>query len=256
MDDDNKNRNKNTITMAKETLRSEAAKKSVSEVLRDLISALLGDPIAAMDFIHEARALPSTIKDGIFLECFEVFLSNAYDYDANKKQFVDKNLDSFVIELARANSNKEEVYKGDLEKLNEYAKRIIKIIDDCGTRQKAYYISCLARAVRAGQIDRNKFFKFCYCIRSLTEEDIIFLKNDISDKLIETDEEYIDDFRSLGLLKDVDGGFVYSKRAYELNKYAISYDEEIQVPNVIQERAMPQHLEIASEEDIHALFKD
>lgn len=38
--------------------------------------------------------------------------------------------------------------------------------------------------------------------------------------------------------------------------YALSYDDEVQVPDVIQDRAMPQHLEIASEEAIQSVINE
>ena len=55
---------------------------------------------------------------------------------------------------------------------------------------------------------------------------------------ITEDNGLIDDFRAVGLMKEVNEGFSYSKRAFELLKYGLKYEENIQIPNDIQDRMM------------------
>ena len=165
------------------------------------------DPVSGVKLSKELRDFPSTIRDQIFIECFQVFLLNAFDYDIDKQEFVEKNLISFVTMLAEVSPNLESGYEGDKKKLVEYAKRIVKMIDDCGTIQKAYYLACLTRAVKTGSITKNEFFKYFNCVKNLTEEDLQFLKDNLQQGCITDDKEYIDDIRDLGFIKEVDAGF-------------------------------------------------
>lgn len=50
----------------------------------------------------------------------------------------------------------------------------------------------------------------------LTEEEFLLLKENIGDEIVTEDGEYIDDFRGLGLMYEVDGGFAYSQRVFRL----------------------------------------
>lgn len=75
----------------------------------------------------------------------------------------------------------------------------------------------------------------------MTEEDLAFLISDIrrtGKNTIKEDRDNIDDFRAAGLLKEVDGGFTYTIRAFELMKYGLAADDNIQIPKEIQERMM------------------
>jgi len=165
------------IKNTKGILTSKTAGAELSEIGKSAISALLKDPVAALDLIIGLRNLPSAVRDGIFIENLQIFLLNSCEYDPEKEEFVDKTLTSFVQALAEVSPNEEAEYLGDTDRLTEYAKRIVKMIDDCGTIQKSYYLACLARAVRAKLISASEFFKLAHCIKNLTEEDLLFLKN-------------------------------------------------------------------------------
>ncbi|SFL48873.1 hypothetical protein SAMN05216390_13418 [Lachnospiraceae bacterium KH1T2] len=220
-------------------ISSDAARDTSNELIKNAIGALMKDPVAFLELVKQSKLVPSMLRDAIFMECFQVFLLNSYDFDEYKQEFVDDNMTSFAVALAEVSPNEESGYKGDLDKLNEYAKRIIKIIDDCGTIQKSFYIACLARAVRSKKIDANKFFKLSHCIRNLTEEDLLLLNKSVSTDVVDSEEDYIDDFRALGLMRDVAGGFIYTKRAFELKKYALDYECKVDIPDKFQERYKP-----------------
>lgn len=61
----------------------------------------------------------------------------------------------------------------------------------------------------------------------LMEEDLLFLREDIREKKISGGTDYIDDYRGLGLMCEVDGGFCYSRKVFQLLKYALSYERNI-----------------------------
>ena len=52
-------------------------------------------------------------------------------------------------------------------------------------------------------INISQFFKLSQCIVRLTDEDLDFLNENISQNKISEDREYIDDFRNTGLMKDI-----------------------------------------------------
>ena len=226
----------NMFVKMKNTALSETTKTASRELYDNIMGVLSMDPLAVVDLIHTVKELPPTIRDGIFFECFETFILNLNEFDEQKQEFVEDNLKAMAIALAEASPNEEAGCQGNPEKLNEYSKRIVKLIDDCGTTQKAFYLANISRAFAKHEIDKKLFFKLGQCIRMLTEQDLLFLSNHISEDIISEDEDYIDDFRSLGLMYEVDAGFAYSKRAFQLSKYALNYEGNISIPEKFPER--------------------
>lgn len=212
--------------------KNEEIKGYGKTMLEELVSAILGgDAVALGKLIKDVLNGPYFIREQMFWQNFMDYL----DYTcANKEEL--RKLSEKLAEDGKSFEN---------------TKRIIKIIDDAGTRKKCIYISNLTRACCMGLIPLSKFFKLSQCIDRLTDEDLEFLNNNISGNLIDTDEEYIDDFRNCGLLKEVAGGFVYTKRAYELKKYSLNYGYDVKIPE-IPERQMQSNLsfEETTEEDI------
>lgn len=133
---------------------------------------------------------------------------NLNEYDQEKKAFFEDNLKKMAILLAEVSPNDKADYEGDPDKLHEYSKRIVKLIDDCGTIQKAVYLSNISRAFAKHEIDKRLFFKLGQCIRMLTEEDLLFLRENVKEGIISGEGDYVDDFRGLGLMYEVEGGFL------------------------------------------------
>ena len=245
----------NIIKTSKGILMSKATKENTNDLFKDVVGVFMKDPVAAWSTVKDIRSLPSAIRDGIFMECLQVVLLNAYPYDYERREFIGSNLKALAVELAEASPNEEADYKGDDEQLVEYSKRLVKLIDDCGTIQKAFYLSCLTRALINKEIDTGKYFKLSRCVINLTEEDLNFLCKHISPNIVKDDEEYIDEYKALGLLKDVDGGFEYTRKAYELKKYALDYEGNVIIPESFSARALPQVIESISNEEIDAMFE-
>ena len=205
----------------KDILTSKTIKENCTEIVKCAVSSLLScDPIEALEFVKNLRNFPSTARDGIFIENLQVFLFNLYEYDPDKQEFA------------------------------------VKMIDDCETTRKSYYLACLARAVLAKSISSREFFKFAHCIRNLTDEDLQFLKTHVKKGVIFGDDEYIDDFRALGLMKDVDGGFAYTERAFKLVKYSLDYDGNLELPAQYPDRFRPENLDAMSSEEIGKILND
>ena len=214
--------------------------EAVPDLLHSIIDIFVSkDPKAAMDILVQLTKLPHLMRDGILMDCLESFLLHVNEDGLLGEKIKQRPLRSLAIILADASPNKEADYTGKPEVLQEYAKRIIKVIDDCGTRQKAVYIANLTRAVIHNEIDTRRFFQLCRCVTTLTDEDLAYLKKHIDSAVISEDEEYIDDYRALALLKETEGGFSYTPRAFELLKYALAYEEDVQIPDSFPERLTP-----------------
>lgn len=237
-------------------LKSNTAREWGGNLLTDVIGIFTHDPATAWSLARDLKSLPSAIRDGIFYECLETFLMNTYQYNEETGQFEAENLKSLAAALAEASPNYEAGYEGDPERLAEYAKRLIKLIDDCGTKQKAYYLACLTRALLAHQIDTNQFFQLSRCIRNLTEEDLAFLGESIQEGILTGEEDYIDDYRSLSLLRETDGGFAYTKRAFELKKYVLKYESHVEIPQQFPQRTAPYRVEGIPDKQIDELIED
>lgn len=220
----------------KNTVSSETAKVVAKDFYPNILDVFSLDPAAALKLINDVKKLPSTIRDGIFFECLEAYISNVNEYDYKKKEFVENNLEKMANSLAEVSPNDEADYVGDPNRLHEYSKRIMKLIDDCGTIQKAVYLANITRAFAHHEIDKRLFFKLGQCIRMLTEEDLMFLKTNVTEGKVSEVGDYVDDFRGQGLMYEVDGGFAYSKRAFQLLKYALEYEGTVCIPDKFPER--------------------
>lgn len=217
-------------------IHSDEVKEKGKNILENLTVALIsGDIVAIGKLLSDLVGSPFFIREAIFWQNFIEFLDNGF---ADETELM--KLSSMLAEDGNSNEN---------------AKRLIKIIDDVGTKKKAIYISNLTRACCMQLIDLSKFFKLSQCITRLTDEDLKFLCNNISPKTIDTDEEYIDDFRNCGLLKEVEGGFVYTKRAYELKKYSLWYGHDVEIPQ-IPERQMISSIDFEDIDDMYSNDKD
>ena len=222
-------------------LGSETLKDEISSFTENAIGAFMMDPNAVKDLVKEIWSMPSRIRDGIYWENFAAYLLHVYDYDAEKAVLVDNNKKKLAEMLAEDTPNQNSEYPGNPDRLRENIKRLVKLLDDAGTTQKIIYYANLTRAASNDLISRDKFFKLCKCVARLTEEDIWFFINHIQKTgtaTIKDDLEFIDDFRSVGLLKEVDEGFAYTNRAFELLKYGLKYEDDIKIPEGIQERMM------------------
>ena len=70
------------------------------------------------------------------------------------------------------------------------------------------------------------------------------------------DEDYVDDYRALGLLYETDEGFSYSKRAFELKKYALCYETHIEIPDSFPPKYEPFVGQEISEDEINSLIEE
>lgn len=60
----------------------------------------------------------------------------------------------------------------------------------------------------------------------MTEEDLVFIKNHISEDVVNEEAEYYEDFQSQGLMSLRNGGYIYTMRAFLFRNYALAYEEK------------------------------
>ncbi|SFP39538.1 hypothetical protein SAMN04487928_101231 [Butyrivibrio proteoclasticus] len=239
----------------KKIVKSDTIIVEAGTFVENAIGVFTKDPAAILATVQQIRSLPFTIRDGIFWENFYAFLTHVYDFDENTGTLRDHNRKKLAELLAEQTPNEEAEYEGSPDKLRENAKRLIKLIDDASTVQKAVYYANLARAALNMKITRNLFFKLCNCVRYLTEEDLIFLIDDIQKTgtaTIEDDRDTIDDFRAVGILMEVDGGFSYTQRAIDLVKFGLMYEKDVKILGEVQQRQMTGTV---SDVDVAKMFK-
>lgn len=243
----------NILSTMKNTVSSRTVKSTAKDFYHNILDVFSMDPVAVVELIKEVKKLPSTIRDGIFFECFEAYILNLNEYDCKKKMFIEDNLKKMAVSLAEVNPNEEANYEGNFNRLHEYSKRIVKLIDDCGTIQKAVYLANISRAFAKDAIDKREFFKLGQCLRMLTEEDLMFLKKNIKEGTVSGAGDYVDDFRGVGLMYEVDGGFAYSPRAFKLLKYALDYEGDVRIPEKFPERNV---IATMTEDEIDEIWND
>lgn len=240
------------LSTMKNTVSSETSRDTAKDFCHNILDVFSLDPVAALDLVTEVKNLPSTIRDGIFFECFEAYILNLNEYDHKKKAFVEDNLKKMAISLAKVSPNDGADYAGDSNKLHEYSKRLVKLIDDCGTIQKAVYLANISRAFAKHEIDKRLFFKLGQCIKILTEEDLLFLRENVKVGTISGEGDYVDDFRGLGLMYEVEGGFSYSPRAFKLLEHALDYEGKVSIPEKFPVRNVTT-ITPMTEDDISAI---
>ena len=228
-------------------LQTESIKNEVPRIFETAIGVFNMDPIAAIEAVKDLYQMPLRVRDNIFLESLETYLENLNEITLDDSDHMVNNLQKFSEVLAELTPNEEAHYIGDPDRVREYSKRVIKVLDDCASTQKAIYIANLSRALANRLIDKNSFFKLCKCVRTLTDEDLLLLKSSIPNGVIDYEVMVIDDFRSVGLMYEINGGFAYSKRAYDLVEYALDYERGVHTPDSFPSRLVTS---VATKEDV------
>ena len=84
------------LSTIKNTVSSGTARDTVKDYYHNILDIFSLDPVATLDFVKGVKNLPSTIRDGIFFECFEAYILNLNGYDQEKETFVEDNLKNLI----------------------------------------------------------------------------------------------------------------------------------------------------------------
>ena len=186
-------------------------------IINDVIDALFGGPTDKLKLINKKLASEGRISDLLYLNNLEMFLKNANFDKARLRKFSEK---------LEEHGNKK-----------SYAIALLKAIDDVDSEEKARCLANLTQSVVWSEISIEKYLRLVHTLRQLVEEDLEFLSSNISKGKF-LDNEYLDDYIAFGIIREVEGGFVYTKKAWELLKYGICRGHDIKIPEKIESRSI------------------
>ena len=224
--------------MYSDTTLAEEIKTGITSEAQNLFELLVmffsKDPVGAISKIKDILNESKSISDALFWNNFVHFLENgSFDYD----------------KLRKLSSRLEE--NGDNR---GSAVKIVQAINKVDEPIKAKYIAKLTQSLINDNIDRVQYFRLVQVVNRLIGNDLEYIANNVEAvKFNLADEEYVDDFISCGIIMSVDGGFAYTKRAYDLVEYGIRSGHSLRRPTSLPER---QIMDFVDYGDIDELFKE
>lgn len=185
-------------------------------VMEILVSFITKDPAVFIKEIKRIISTPTSIKDALFWNNFLNFLSEG----------------RFSYEMLRKFSEKLEE-EGDSR---SSAIKIVESISKIDEPIKARYIANLTQSLINGQIDRLNYFRLINTINSLIGDDLQYIADNIEHSGTILNDKHIDDFVSAGIMRNVEGGYYYTERAYDLVEFGIRKGHNIKRPSHIPDR--------------------
>ena len=132
----------NLIEEAKSLMENKKVQEASSNFLEDAIESLLGNPVAAVKLMIGIHKAPFFIREQIFWTKFEMFLSGVYISDEDRANF-----SRLLTEDGRKRDN---------------SYRLLACIERAETKNKIQYLINASRALLAGYIDLNDYFRICH----------------------------------------------------------------------------------------------
>lgn len=200
----------NFIDKAISLISQESVKKESINFLEDTLNALLGDPVSAGKIIVSLAHSPSYFREQIFWAKLSAFLNGVY---------LDE--DDCAILRAKLTQSGE---KGD------NPARLLFCIDKVETKQKIHYLINATRCLLTDFIDLSTYFRICNIISQALEEDLVFLKENITKTKLAYNQN-VQGLLNVGLmyqseiLSNDEVKYSFSPFADIINRYAISYSD-------------------------------
>lgn len=190
-----------------------------TNMLEDVINAVLGDPVSIGKIIIAITKSPFFLREQLFWTKMETFLNGVYlsEDDCAK-------LSAALAEDGRKEDN---------------SLRLVESIDKAETQQKIHYLINATRCLLTDFINRTTYFRICHAITHTLEEDLVFL----GEHIYEADLPYstfVQGLLTSGLMYqsviDANGEQKYSftPLAGIVDQYAVSYDNVDRYPNPTQ----------------------
>ena len=224
------------LFMTKDLLQEigcELGDKTRGTLLETLINCFIDNPIDFGKNIAELMKQTKSIPDMILWNNFYLFLKDGnFDYDILRK----------LSERLEESGNQQEV-----------ATCIVYAINRVDDPRKAKYISWLTLSLINQQIEIDNYFRLIKSVENLVYADLIYLAENVENVRVDLECSKIDDFFANGLIYNVDGGYAYADKAYDLIEFGIRRGHRIRRPSQKSER---QILAITTDEDIAALFNE
>lgn len=205
----------------------ELGDKTRGTLLETLINCFINNPIDFGKNIAELMKQTKSIPDMILWNNFYLFLKDGnFDYDILRK----------LSERLEESGNQQEV-----------ATCIVYAINRVDDPRKAKYISWLTLSLINQQIEIDNYFRLIKSVENLVYADLIFLAENVENVRVDLECLKIDDFFANGLIYNVDGGYAYTDKAYDLVEHGIRRGHNIRRPIKKPDR---QILTVATNDDV------
>ena len=207
------------IEQIKGLISQENIKETSTNMLEDIINAVLGDPMSIAKVMITVVKSPFFIHEQLFWTKLEAFLNGVY-----------LNQDDCVKLCTKLTED---------GKKQDNALRLVESIDRAETQQKISYLINATRCLLMDFIDRPTYFRICHMVTHTLEEDLTFLSNHINEKDLPY-STYIQGLLTSGLMYQsvIDGNgeqkYSFTPLAKIVDQYAVSYENVKKYPN-------PQH---------------
>lgn len=221
---------------------SEANQEVGKQMLDTITDALFGEIKPWLTFMKDIKNLPASAKTLLFYDNFQRFLdglNHDSDFQRHFREFL--NCD---------------------EKKVENSKRIIHFIDEMDSYYKIDALLNLTKSASYGFITKREYYKIGKIIENMIIEDLEYISNNIHGGEIAA-LEWAEEFTRNGLMYVTkDGNYAYSKIAFYMDKFALSFGddkykyngEDDFIPSNFPEAQEP--FTFATDEDIRKLFED
>ena len=191
-------------------VRADESKEIVKDTLDTLVNALFGDLKARADLFSGLAKLPASAKTVLFYVNFDRFLTGVNYNPETQRAFQE--------------------FLNHENKRQENSKRIIQFIDEMDSDFKVDALINLTQSVSYKFITKREYFKLSKIIENMIIEDLEYLKENLKRGIFQETyfgEDLIQEVISTGLIYDVDnGGYAFSKMAFHLDKFGLSYGNE------------------------------
>lgn len=204
------------IDQIKGLIASGKIQETSTNMLEDVINAVLGDPVSIGKIIIALAKSSFLLREQIFWTKMEAFLNGTYLHE-----------DDCAKLCAKLTENGEN---------RDNSLRLVESIDRAETQQKIQYLINATRCLLSDFIDRPTFFRICHIVTHTLEEDLVFLSKHIK----EADILYnatVQGLLTSGLMYqsviDSKGEQKYSftPLAEIVDRFAISYNDLERYPN-------------------------
>ena len=206
----------NCVETIKGLIADGKIKEASTNILEDVISAALGDPVSIAKIIIAFAKSPLFIREQLFWTKMEAFLNGVYLSKDDRIKICAK--------LIKDNDNRDNAF------------RLVESIDRADTMQKIQYLINSTRCLLADFIDRSTYFRICHAITHTLDEDLAFLREHINEDDIPY-SPYTQGLFTAGLMYQsvIDGNgeqkYAFTSIAKIVDQYAVSYENVERYPN-------------------------
>lgn len=216
------------IEQARSLISRGDIQEASTNILEDMINALLGDPVSIGKIIIALAKSPFFVREQLFWAKIEAFLNGVY-----------LNEDDCAKLRAKLTENGEK---------NDNPCRLVECIDRAETQRKIHYLINATRCLLSDFIDLPTYFRICHAVTHTLDEDLLFLKEHIGESDFPY-SVYAQGLLTSGLMYqsviDANGNQKYSFTpiAEQVDRFAVSYDDVGRYPNpsaILDQNNIPQ----------------